>query len=299
MVRQPLPRRTGRRDGRPSSSRSSSCTSSARSRERSAATSARRVASPAPGEAASPAASATSWPWSSSRAAASSASKTAHRSGQVSPSNAPSAARSCSERKGSFWKSESSQRSSASAEPGSPSAPASAASDVDRDRRPERVQPRRLARWLRRSDGKHRSDAERAPVERLEEHRARRESRRRRQPERADGVRDLLRRVGRSVTGIELDLKLEDAVAIRLLAEPSGRRPLDSGQCVASSPGREGRTTSPAASSTCVGTVSPTSGASARVAPPLAEERLLERRVRLARTPRRPSRTRRTRPPSR
>ena len=73
--------------------------------------------------------------WSGSRAAASSSSSTAERSGQVSPSSARSAARSCSARKGSFWKSDSSQRSSASASAGSPSASPSAASTLDGDRR--------------------------------------------------------------------------------------------------------------------------------------------------------------------
>ena len=74
------------------------------------------------------------------------------RIAHVCPRSDPSAARSCSARNGSFWNSESSQRSSASESSGSPSRVPEGREDVDRDRRPERVEARRLARRLSRGD---------------------------------------------------------------------------------------------------------------------------------------------------
>ncbi len=64
---------------------------------------------------ASPSASPVSSPCSAARDPGSVSSSTAARSGHVSPSSATKPARSCSERNGSFWNSDSSQRSSASA----------------------------------------------------------------------------------------------------------------------------------------------------------------------------------------
>ena len=136
-------------------------------------------------------------PYSSSRARGSSPRRTQPRIAHVSPRSDASAARSCSPRNGSFWKSDSSQRSRASESSGSPSASPSAVEDVDRDRRPERVEARRLTGWLGRGDRKHGLDAERPPVERLEEHRARGHGCSGRQTKRADGIRDLRGRVRR------------------------------------------------------------------------------------------------------
>ena len=85
----------------------------------------------------------------------------------------------------------------------------------------ELVQARRLARRLGGGDRQHRADAVRTPVEALEEHRARRDRSRRREPERGDRVRDLTGRVGRlDRAGREHAGELDDARPLRLLAEP-------------------------------------------------------------------------------
>ena len=65
------------------------------------------------------------------------------------------------------------------------------------ERAAERVEPRGLARGLRRRDREHRPDAVRPAVERLEEDRAGRERRCGREPDRADRVGDLGGRIRR------------------------------------------------------------------------------------------------------
>ena len=65
------------------------------------------------------------------------------------------------------------------------------------ERAAEGVEPRRLTRRLGRGDRQNWADAERSAVERLEQHRPGRERRRRREPDGADRIGDLRRRVGR------------------------------------------------------------------------------------------------------
>ena len=91
--------------------------------------------------------------------------------------------------------------------------------DVHGDGRSERVEARRLAGWLCRCDRKHRLDAERPAVERLEEDRPGSDGGGGRQPQGADGVRDLGGGVGRRLTGVELVPQLDDERAIRLTPE--------------------------------------------------------------------------------
>ena len=97
--------------------------------------------------------------------------------------------------------------------------------DADGDRRAERIEPRRLTGRLRRSDGQHRPDPEGTPVQRLEEHRPGGERRRGREPDRADGVSDLRRRVGWAFASVEITTELEDAHPVRLAGEPGRKEP--------------------------------------------------------------------------
>ena len=114
----------------------------------------------------------------------------------------------------------SSQRSSASPSSRSSSAAPSLPISDARGLATEHVEARRLARGLRRGDRKHGPNAERAPVEPLEQHRPRGDRPARGQPERRDRVGDLARRVGwlAAVGGHRL-LELEHAHPVGLAAE--------------------------------------------------------------------------------
>ena len=191
-------RRSGRRSRTPSSASSSSRRSagpvtvlqrlderpprgighgSAACRRRRPARSARRASAdlaPAPSRAGRPRAAATSRRAARRRRRAAARSGTARSGRATAPSGrAPRRAR-CRRRRGA------SRTSSSPA-----SAPRNESSRVA------------LAGRLRRRDREDGPDPERAAVERLEEHRAGRERRRRREPDRADRVGDLRRRVGR------------------------------------------------------------------------------------------------------
>ena len=89
----------------------------------------------------------------------------------------------------------------------------------------ERVEPRRLTGGLRCGDRHHGTNPVRAPVQSLEEHRARRDGRRGGKADRADRVGELSGRVGRlGRARFEGTLELEDAQAVGLTAEVGGQQ---------------------------------------------------------------------------
>ena len=128
--------------------------------------------------------------------------------------------RSCSARNGSGWKSESSQRSSASPSSRSSSAASSLAAQLGGEAAAELVQPRRLAVRLRRRDRQDRADAVGPPVEALEQHRPGGDRPRRREAERGHGIGDLSGRVRRLRLALaQAALELDDREAVGLAAE--------------------------------------------------------------------------------
>ena len=90
---------------------------------------------------------------------------------------------------------------------------------LGREAAPEGVETARLARRLGRGDRQNWTDAERAPVEGLEQHRPGRDGRRRREPDGADGIGDLRRRVGRILPARKRGPKVENAVPIGFATE--------------------------------------------------------------------------------
>ena len=190
-------------------------------------------------------------------------SSTAARSSHVSPSSAASEPRSCSDRNGSCWKSDSSQRSSASASAASPSARPSRAEQLRAPPAAERVEAvgspggcvAAIGSTARIPNGRQSSRSKRTGPGR--------DRARGREAYRGDGVGELGRRVRRLPRRLEPPLELEHAVAVDLAAEPGRQEALASGQWRASSPGAAARTRSPSPSSTYVTTEIPTSGATA------------------------------------
>ena len=127
----------------------------------------------------------------------------------------------------------------------------------------ERVEPRRLARRLRRSDRQRGPDAERTPVEPLEQHRPCGDGRSRREPQGRNGVRELGRRVRWLGAGLERSLELEHAIPVDLPPEARREQSLRLGPVVGKLARRGRPQAQPSPRSTCVTTEIPMRGATA------------------------------------